>query len=343
VETRFVPDAPGAWLVYDLGSLVLALPPEFRAAADAVAAVSVSAAGVAGVLAALRASGVADAAPFAVLDATAGGVHVALRGPATVSAGAETLTGLGAEPWLERVLAGVAVVRLTVPGGEWTFTPVPAPAGVAAPAVAAAVIAVPPALITPPAPLFEESTDITAVPDLEFSAPPPPAPDASGLGEHDGGTVVVGDLPARPADDKTVVVDEIARLRAGRSGGIAPPAAPMAAAAPPAPKLSLELPDGSREPLDAVVLVGRAPSAPADALRSRLVRLEGDGDISRNHARVSLEGDTVVVTDLGSRNGTIVRIPGRAPQKLREGEPTPVLVGTVIDFGGGVELSIRES
>jgi pSer/pThr/pTyr-binding forkhead associated (FHA) protein len=91
------------------------------------------------------------------------------------------------------------------------------------------------------------------------------------------------------------------------------------------------------------VLVGRAPSAPAGVPKSRLVRLEGDGDISRNHARVSLEGDTVVVTDLGSRNGTIVRIPGRPAQKLREGEPTPVLVGTVIDFGGGVELSIRES
>ena len=342
-----MPDAPGAWLVYDLGSLVLAVPPEFRAAADAVAAVSAT--GVAGVLAALHSSGVADGAPFAVLDTTADGFHVALRGPATVSAGADTLTGLGAESWLERVLPGASVARLTVPGGEWTFTPVVAAGTVAAPVVAAPVVVAPvvvapPTLLTPPAPLFEESTDITEIPDLEFSAPPPPAldADAAGLGEHDGGTVLVGDLPARPADDQTVVVDEIARLRAGRSAGIAPPVA-AAPVLPPAPKVSLELPDGSREPLDAVVLVGRAPSAPAGVLRSRLVRLEGDGDISRNHARVSLDGDTVVVTDLGSRNGTIVRIPGRAPQKLREGEPTPVLVDTVIDFGGGVELSIRES
>jgi hypothetical protein len=338
VETRFVPDAPGAWLVYDLGTLVLALPPEFRAAADAVAAMPRT-----GVL--------------AVLDATADGLHVALRGPATVSAGAETLTGLGAEPWLERVLADPSVARLTVPGGEWTLTPAVNAAAAnpvaANPPAAAPVLPAPPVLPVPaaapvtPAPLFEDNNELTEIPDLEVSVPAPPAlePVASSIGEHDGGTVLVSDLPARPAqaaDDKTVVVDEIARLRARRSAGLAAPAAP-APLPPPAPKLSLVLPDGSREPLDAVVLVGRAPSVPADAPKSRLVRLEGDGDISRNHARVALEGDTVVVTDLGSRNGTIVRIPGRPAQKLREGEPTPVLVGTVIDFGGGVELSIRES
>jgi hypothetical protein len=328
VETRFVPDAAGAWLVYDLGSLVLALPPEFRAAADAVAATP--RAGVPGVIAALAASGVAEGAPFAVLEATPAGLHLALRGPATVSAGVETVTGLGAEPWIERLLPGAGVARLTVPGGEWTLTPdapVPAP---------------PLASVAPPAPLFDDSHDITEIPDFELSAPPPPGLDAAAaaIGEHDGGTVLVGDLPARPAEDRTVVVDEIAQLRARRSGGLNAPAAPVPP--PSAPRLSVLLPDGSREPLDTVLLVGRAPSAPADGSPSRLLRLEGDGDISRNHARVALEGDTVVVTDLGSRNGTIVRIPGRPAQKLRDGEPTPVLVGTVIDFGGGVELSIRE-
>lgn len=328
METRFVPDAPGAWLVYDLGTLVLAVPPEFRAAADAVVAMPRS--GVAGVIAALQSSGVAPGAPFAVLEATPVGFQLALRGPATVFVGAETLTGLGAEPYLSRSVAPAAVARLTVPGGEWTLTP------------GAPVAAPPPTRVVPPASLFDDSRDITAVPDLEASVPPPPgsAPVAPVVGEHDGGTVLVSDLPPLPADDKTVVVDEIARLRARRSGGPGAPAFP--APPPPAPRLSLLLPDGSREPLDAVVVVGRAPSAPADGSASRLVRLEGDGDISRNHARVALEGDTVVVTDLGSRNGTIVRIPGRPAQKLRDGEPTPVLVGTVIDFGGGVELSIRE-
>jgi len=289
VETRLVPDAPGAWLVYDLGTLVLAVPPEYRAGADAVAAKPPV--GVPGVLAALRSSGLADPASFAVLDAAAGGLHVALRGPATLAVGAQTLTGLGAEPWLETVVPRADVVRLTVPGGEWTLTLPPAT----------------PVQPMPPVPPLSEVVDsplhITEIPEL--SLPPlsvPAPPPALGLGDHDGFTV----------------------------------------RAVPSPTLGLELPDGSRELLDTVVFVGRAPSVPADAPASRVVRLEGDGDISRTHARVAVEGGTVVVTDLGSRNGTTVRIPGRPAQKLRDGEATPVLVGTVIDFGGGFELIVRE-
>jgi len=353
VETRFVPDAPATWLVYDLGALVLALPSEFRAAADAIAARNSdgrASLGFDGVLTALDASGIAKDAPFAVLESAADGLHVALRGPATVGAGEQTLTGLGADPWLHRVVAGVTVARLTVPGGEWTFT-------LERPAPAASE------LLTPP---FETS-EITAFPDVELSLPPVPAPPPLGLTDDDDHTVLASDLPAMlaaaapppaakaEADDKTVVVDEIVKLRAKRSAGLAPPSSPTStptpspspptvSATPPVarPNLSLELPDGSRQPLDAIVLVGRAPSAPAGGPASRLIRLEGDGDISRNHARVAVEGGTVVVTDLGSRNGTVVRIPGRPSQKLREGEPTPVLVDTVIDFGGGIEVSVRE-
>lgn len=338
METRFVPDVPATWLVYDLGAIVLALPSEFRSAADAIAARHAEApAGVAAVLANLEASGIATNAPFAVLEAASGGVHVALRGPATVVAGDQTFTGLGSDPWLDRTVDSVGVARLTVPGGEWTFALTPAASGAPSPPVAA-VTAV------PDVPQID-SSEITAFPDVEQSLPPAPPP--LGLVDEDDRTVHVSELPAAKgdADDKTVVVDEIAQLRAKRSGGLAPPVTPTsapAASAPAVPKLSIELPDGSRQPLDAVVLVGRAPSAPAGGPPSRLVRLAGDGDISRNHARVAIEGGTVVVTDLGSRNGTIVRIPGRPAQKLREGEPTPVLVDTVIDFGGGIEVSVRE-
>lgn len=322
METRFVPDAPGAWLVYDLGTLVLALPAEQRAVADAVAAMPRG--GVPGVLAGLQAAGLPDDAPFAVVDAAGEGLHLALRGPATVAVGAETVTGLGADPWLERIVADAPVARLTVPGGEWTLAP-----AASAPATAPLGVAPPPALgVATPGPLPpRDRLEVTEVPELELSAPPP---------AQDESTVLLGDL-RRAADDRTVVVDEIARLRARR--GVAAPPPP---AAPRAPALSLELPDGSLESLDTVVIVGRAPTVPASGPASRVVRLAGDGDISRTHARVAVEGGTVVVTDLGSRNGTVVRIPGRPAQRLRDGEPTPVLVGTVIDFGGGVELRVRE-
>ena len=90
--------------------------------------------------------------------------------------------------------------------------------------------------------------------------------------------------------------------------------------------------------------VGRAPSVTKASGSSlpRLVVIPGDKDISRNHVQITLEGGTVVVTDLHSRNGTQIVLPGRAPQQLRQGEPTSVIVGTVVDFGGGVTLTVSE-
>jgi len=94
------------------------------------------------------------------------------------------------------------------------------------------------------------------------------------------------------------------------------------------------------------VLVGRAPSVSqvSGGNIPRLVTVgTADQDISRTHARFVLEGGTVVVTDLHSRNGTMIVLPGKEPQKLRAGEPTAVIVGTVVDFGGGVTLTVEES
>ena len=52
---------------------------------------------------------------------------------------------------------------------------------------------------------------------------------------------------------------------------------------------------------------------------------------------------TVVVTDLHSRNGTLIALPGKSPQKLRAGEPTSVIAGTVIDLGSGVTLGVAQA
>jgi hypothetical protein len=146
-------------------------------------------------------------------------------------------------------------------------------------------------------------------------------------GDHDGHTIASGD---------------IAKLRAARRERAAQPAAPTP---PTAPALHLELADGSRELLAAPILVGRAPSADkvSGTQIPRLLTVAGtDQDISRNHVRFAVEGGTVVVTDLHSRNGTLAILPGRDPQQLRPGEPTSVIVGTVIDLGGGVTFTVRE-
>lgn len=149
------------------------------------------------------------------------------------------------------------------------------------------------------------------------------------------------DLPAEgDHDGHTVMAADLAELRARRRehGAPVPPPAP-------APSLHLLRHDGVVESLDQPVLVGRAPSVSqvSAGRMPRLVTVSSLGqDISRNHAQFTVEGGTVVVTDLHSRNGTFIVLPGKSPQKLRQGEPTAVIVGTVVDLGGGVTFTVSE-
>lgn len=154
---------------------------------------------------------------------------------------------------------------------------------------------------------------------------PEAAPAASG--DHDGHTVMTADIK---------------KLR-GRKRTAAP--APAATESP-AELIVVVSTTGARERLDQTLLVGRKPSVsqvPGGQLPRLLTVTNEAQDISRNHAQIALEGGTPVVTDLHSRNGTSIVLPGKAPQKLRAGEPTAVLVGTVIDFGGGLTLTIEEA
>lgn len=156
----------------------------------------------------------------------------------------------------------------------------------------------------------------------EESAAPATAPEVEG--DHDGSTVLASSIT------------RTGRQRRTRGAAAAPP---------PAPSVVVVLPSGTREPLDEPLVLGRSPSV-AGVSAGQLPRLVtitgGDQDISRSHLRVALEGGTVVVTDLHSRNGTTVVMPNGDTQKLRGGEPTPVMVGTRIDLGGGVELTVEE-
>ncbi|MCU1578459.1 MAG: hypothetical protein JWP19_663 [Rhodoglobus sp.] len=162
--------------------------------------------------------------------------------------------------------------------------------------------------------------------------PPPasgsPAPAPQDLeGDHDGHTVMVSDIAALRA-----------RRKAARAAAPAPE--------PPVPTLYLELSTGGREQLDQPLIIGRAPSAsrvPGGRV-PRLVSMNTPNqDISRTHAQITAEGGTVVVTDLHSSNGTMVTLPGKPAQKLRPGEPSAVIVGTIIDLGDGATLTVCES
>ena len=166
----------------------------------------------------------------------------------------------------------------------------------------------------------------------------PDAAPADSDSDSDSGSDSGGDH-----DGQTVLTSDIAKLRGRRKPKAAAEIPPPA---PAAPVVSLVLADGSREPLSQPILVGRSPSVSqvSGGKMPKLITVGGaDQDISRTHVRFALEGGTVVVTDLHSRNGTTIAMPGKDPQKLRAGEPTSVIVGTMVDLGGGVTFTVDEA
>ncbi len=99
----------------------------------------------------------------------------------------------------------------------------------------------------------------------------------------------------------------------------------------------LVLDDGAVFQLDGDYVVGREPSLDGSVAsgRCRPLRIvDESGIVSRVHARVHLEGWRVLVTDLGSANGTRVRLPGQeAGQPLAPQVPVMLTPGCVVDLG----------
>jgi FHA domain len=100
----------------------------------------------------------------------------------------------------------------------------------------------------------------------------------------------------------------------------------------------LLLDDGSVFQLDSDYVVGREPSLDASVAegKARPLRISDEtGIVSRVHARVHLEGWRVLVTDLGSANGTRVLLPGQqADQPLAPQVPIVLATGSQVDLGG---------
>jgi hypothetical protein len=94
-------------------------------------------------------------------------------------------------------------------------------------------------------------------------------------------------------------------------------------------------------PLDLPVIVGRRPGAArvGEHPEPRRLVLPADRvDVSGRHARLEQLGETLVVVDLGSTNGTVVHWSSGAPRRLRPGESCAVLPDALVELGDGVVI-----
>jgi pSer/pThr/pTyr-binding forkhead associated (FHA) protein len=103
--------------------------------------------------------------------------------------------------------------------------------------------------------------------------------------------------------------------------------------------LILEIVEGSEAgrqlPLDSVIDVGREPSLP--------LHLDEDTQVSRRHARISVQGGQVVVEDLGSTNGTYVNDqPISSPRALSPGDKVRIGL-TVLELRTRQQVAARPS
>lgn len=104
---------------------------------------------------------------------------------------------------------------------------------------------------------------------------------------------------------------------------------------------TLLLDSGERLTLDTALVLGRDPSAPADAPAEVYRWADMSRTLSKSHVRLEWDGRQVWVTDLGSTNGTFVRGAG-ASTPLLPHQRTPVPTDVVLEIGDRT-LTVRDA
>ena len=381
MRVDYQPGIAGGWLALVSGDRTLVLRPG-GADVDALFAMLRRSASVGDVLESLAGNGLSAIPPFAYLMGDGEGLRVIVRGSiSVVTSGPSNQTWHGRDfsTWGEHVIADATGAEIVLDGAapHGTLPLIDGAAWVAAvglsmtddgsplevPSASEPVVtpADPAADLTPVAeptpPVDQDLEDHTVVVPRRASAvaaaPADGAADEATVSavESVGANEPVLETVAAPPegsgdhDGQTVLSDEVreavATVRAEQASEPATATEPS-----PQKRYAIRMPDGTVEALDETVLIGRSPSV-SKVSGGRIPRLlaigGGDNDISRNHVQVEVQGDTVVVTDLQSRNGTVLVLPGTEPRKLRAGESATVVVGAVIDLGGGTTIVVEET
>lgn len=217
---------------------------------------------------------------------------------------------------------------------------VPFAVGDPAPGDAAAVIAT----AEMPSPTFTTAPDPWRHWPEEVPAPPPAGtPDRVEVGH----TVHRATLHRPPGGPQTVAALRCPRNHLTPVGAPrcrvcqerVPPQEPVQV---PRPALGrLLLPTGEAFPLDRAVVLGRAPRRPVDYVGEtpNLIRIvDPRSEVSSQHAMVTLDSWSVVLTDLGSTNGTEIVRPDGGREQLAANTPHPMIPGSLIVLAETVEI-----
>ncbi|TDW29153.1 FHA domain-containing protein [Cryobacterium psychrophilum] len=180
--------------------------------------------------------------------------------------------------------------------------------------------------------------------DAPMNPPPPSSTAQPGDGFDD--TVLRAPWSASPITANVAPLpaeDTILRVPGASARGVAPARENSGHPAPeqadvPLERYGFRLPDGTERRLDTVYLLGRHPQPTRVGAggASRLITIASrTSAVSATHLEIRQDGDSVVVTDVGSTNGTMV-FPARGRrQRLRAGQSVAVRPGTRVDIGDG--------
>ena len=160
------------------------------------------------------------------------------------------------------------------------------------------------------------------------SGPGAPVPVIGDHGDHDGATISAAELRAarQQAPLANDARTELIPVTPGTTGRV-------------------RVSTGQVVVLDRTVIIGRRPRSTraSGANVPHLVAVDSpQQDISRSHLEIRPEGDTVVVIDLHTTNGSTLLRPGVDPMRLHPGEQTLVLSGDVVDLGDGVKVAFED-
>ena len=292
---------PGSWYaVLGAGALVL-LPPEEKRRVPAVWDRVDEGAGFDEVLDALITDGLRDLSGFALASVRDGDARVVIRGPVT----AVLTTDDGEEVRVEGAAAATWVER------EVRH-------------VVALRVAVDGEPVADEAPYLlrdglaraSEVREPVSAADPEPTVPPVPEAPV--------------EVPVEVPEEPDLPETELVAMPPGSPGAVA----------------RLVLSTGEVVDVDRPVLLGRDPhpDAAGDGEPRLVVLPSPSREISATHLEVrpgaGPDAGTVVATDLGSTNGTVVVQPGMPREELAAGVPTPLLPGAVVDLGDGISIEV---